>query len=380
MKNITYCHYLDHVCGLKYCLTDRHVKVEFKQTPETFIVEELINLDSLNYSNEDGEYILYKLVKKGIDTLYAIRVISRFFKIPESNIKYIGLKDRDSTSIQYISIKKYLIDEEYNSINKLVINSRNIKLYYVGYINRKLTRKSLIGNKFSIKIGDAIHRDIVSDILKKIIAHGLPSYYGYQRFGTKRYNTHLVGKYIVLKDYSRAVNELLYSLYPRESINSLLARAMNKLDRVYRLHYERRISRLLRKKKILEDIIFGLKKPFLLLFIEAYLSYLFNEALNKFIETHKWVDDREICVYGPGCSDDEELYYGILLREGLTSFSLIESLRSLGLSGWRRRIMLKPTNPKILIRNGELWIGFSLKMGQYATIVLRELFKENLVI
>ena len=102
MKNTTYCHYLDHVCGLKYCLIDKYVKVEYKQTPETFIVEEVINLDSLNYSNEDGEYILYKLVKKGIDTLYAIRVISRFFKIPESNIKYIGLKDRDSTSIQYI--------------------------------------------------------------------------------------------------------------------------------------------------------------------------------------------------------------------------------------------------------------------------------------
>ncbi len=380
MKDITYCHYLDHVCGLKYCLTDKYVKVEYKQTPETFIVEEVINLNSLNYSNEDGEYILYKLVKKGIDTLYAIRIISRFFKIPESNIKYIGLKDRDSTSIQYISIKKYLINEEYNSINKLVIDSQNIKLYYIGYINRKLTKKSLIGNKFSIKIGDAVHRDVVSDIFKRIIIHGLPSYYGYQRFGTKRYNTHLIGKYIVLKDYSRAVNELLYSLYPRESIDSLLARAMNKLDRVYRLHYERRISRLLRKRKILEDIIFSLKKPILLLFIEAYLSYLFNEALNKFIETYKWVDDREICVHGPGCSDNEELYYEILSREGLTCFSLVESLRSLGLSGWKRRIMLKPANPKILIRNGELWIEFSLKMGQYATIVLRELFKENLVI
>jgi len=380
MKNITYCHYLDHVCGLKYCLTDKYVKVEYKQTPETFIVEEEINLDSLNYSNENGEYILYKLVKKGIDTIYAIRVISRFFKIPESNIKYIGLKDRDSTSIQYISIKKYLISEEYNSINKPVIDSQNIKLYYIGYINKKLTRKSLIGNKFSIKIGDAIHREVVSDIFKKIIVHGLPSYYGYQRFGTKRYNTHLIGKYIVLKDYSRAVNELLYSLYPRESIDSLLARAKKKLDRVYRLHYERRITRLLRKRKFLEDIIFGLKKPLLLLFIEAYLSYLFNEALNKFIETYGWVDEREICVYGPRCNDDEELYYEVLLREGLTSFSLIESLRSLGLSGWKRRIMLKPTNPKILIRNGELWIDFSLKMGQYATIVLRELFKENLVI
>ena len=380
MKNITYCHYLDHVCGLKYCLTNKYVKVEYKQTPETFIVEEIIDLDSLNYSNVDGEYILYKLVKKGIDTLYAIRKISRYFKIPESNIKYIGLKDRDSTSIQYISIKKYLIKEKCSSINKLVLDSQNIKLYCVGYINRKLTRKALIGNKFSIKIGEAIHRDVVSDIFKKIIVHGLPSYYGYQRFGTKRYNTHLIGKYIVLKDYSRAVNELLYSLYPRESIDSLLARAMNKLDRIYRLHYERRISRLLRKKKILEDIIFSLRKPLLLLFVEAYLSYLFNEALNKFIETHKWIDDREICVYGPRCNNNKELYYDILLREGLTSFSLIESLRSLGLSGWKREIMLKPINPKILIRNGELWISFTLKMGQYATIVLRELFKENLVI
>ncbi len=380
MKNITYCHYLDHVCGLKYCLTDKYVKVEYKQTPETFIVEEVINLDSLNYSNKDGEYVLYKLVKKGIDTLYAIRVISKFFKIPESNIKYIGLKDRDSTSIQYVAIKKYLISEEYDSINKLVIDHQNIKLYCIGYINRKLSRKHLIGNKFSIKIGDAIHRDVVSDIIKKIIVHGLPSYYGYQRFGTKRYNTHLIGKYILLKEYSRAVNELLYSLYPRESIDSLLARAMKKLDRVYRLHYERRISRLLRRTKILEEIIFNLKKPLLSLFIEAYLSYLFNEALNKFIETYGWVNDREICVYGPRCSEGEELYYEILLREGLTGSSLIESLRSLGLNGWKRRIVLKPLNPKILIRNDELWISFSLEMGQYATIVLRELFKENLVI
>lgn len=380
MKRITYCHYLDHVCGLKYCLIDKYIKQEYKQTPETFIVEEVIDLDSLNYSNKDGEYILFKLVKKGIDTPYAIRVISRFFRIPESNIKYIGLKDKDSTSIQYISIKKYLINSYHSYKNNPVIDSKNIKLYYIGYINKKLTRKHLIVNKFSIRIGNIQYKDIVSDIFRRIIGHGLPSYYGYQRFGTKRYNTHLIGKYILLKNYSRAINELLYSLYPKESIDALLARAFNKLDRIYRLYYEQRTSKLLRRRRILESIIFAIKKPLLLLFIEAYLSYLFNEALNKFIEIHKWVDNQEICVYGPRCNDNALLYHEILLREGLTSSSLIESLSSLGISGWRRKVVLKPSNYRTLVRNGELWVEFSLKKGQYATIVLRELFKENLLI
>ncbi len=380
MNKPIYCHHLDYVCGLKYCLTNGYVKVEYRQSPDTFIVEELIDYGKLGYSRADGEYVLYRLVKKGVDTLYALRTIAKYYRIPYTNIGFLGLKDRDSLSVQYITIKKHLVREDYARHNELVFERDNIKLYFIGYIRGKLHRKALIGNRFSIRIGDPKYTDLVKDIIKKINKYGLPSYYGYQRFGTKRYNTHLIGKYIILGNIAYAVRELLYSLYPRETINSLIARSERKLNRIYRLYYEWRLSRILSKKRSLEAVIYGLKKNVLLLFIEAYQSYLFNEALNRYIKKYGWVREEEICVYGPGCRGNSDLYHDILCVEGLSADSLVNSLSSYGVSGWRRNIVLKLVDPEINILNGELWIKFTLGIGQYATIVLRELFKENLLI
>ncbi len=376
----TYRHRLDYIAGLKHYLTGDSLPLEYRQSPSTFIVEEKIDLEGLGFNTEEGDYIVFKVSKSSVDTFYATRLLSRRLGIPANNIYLLGLKDRDSKSIQYLFIRKEIILNTSLSMNTpLIHDPPKLVISPIGFTRRKPRPHDLLGNIFHIKIGDKKYEGMLRKILSQISSKGLPSYYGYQRFGSVRYNTHVIGKYIILGDYTRALWELLYSLYPRESAGSLQARVEGSFNRVYRLIYERRVNRLLRQGRTSEYVIRWLNKRVRKLFIEAYQSYLYNEALNKYIDTYGWVSDETLCVPGPGCFD-EEFYKDIFLREGIDIHCFIEKLLMHRLFGWRRNIMLKPLDIRVYARNDELWISFMLKRGQYASIVIRELFKENYVV
>ena len=62
----------------------------------------------------------------------------------------------------------------------------------------------MIGNQFKIKITDT-----TKDISKFNEFDKILNFYGYQRFGSKRPVTHLIGKALLQQNYTKAVNLLL---------------------------------------------------------------------------------------------------------------------------------------------------------------------------
>ncbi|EQD62248.1 tRNA pseudouridine synthase D, partial [mine drainage metagenome] len=68
----------------------------------------------------------------------------------------------------------------------------------------------LIGNRFIVDL----HANFQNDELSKIIQEldslgGFPNFFAYQRFGSRRPITHIVGKYILKGDFKSAVMEYL---------------------------------------------------------------------------------------------------------------------------------------------------------------------------
>lgn len=100
---------LDRVIGIEVFVYPDKVNAEYMISPDTFYVEELADLDKLGFNESQGEYMVFKAVKKGMDTPELIRRIASKLNIPPNNIIHLGLKDKFSTSTQYLFVKKYII-------------------------------------------------------------------------------------------------------------------------------------------------------------------------------------------------------------------------------------------------------------------------------
>jgi len=363
MSVLTYPHPLDYVVGIKYTLTSTRVNKIFKPTPENFYVEELVDFESIGYNAEKGEYAVILVEKHNIETLRALEVLARALNIPVENLRIMGFKDKAAHTKSYVFIRRTILD-----YSKLPLEKRGLRADLVGYVHVKPSIKYHLGNKFTIIISDVRREDIevFKDIVKQIEIHGLPSYYGYQRFGYHRCNSHILGKHLLFSREDLFADELLTKIYLYEDP----ALVVKRFIRYYRdLRYE---NAYLRGEFMCTCN--SLCKKYINILRNAYSSYLFNLLLNTIIEKWGW-NYLDQGLPTPGCIETSIPLYSTLLEiEGLK----LSDLRALPC--YYRHGLFKPEHGTIRIINGTLHYEFILKRGMYATIVLRELFKDNLVL
>ncbi len=359
-----YPHPLDYATGLKHVLTHRKISAVLEITPDTFTVEEVVNLQDLGFNKDKGDYAVFKVTKRAVDTLRVKRYFAKQLGVPDPNILHLGLKDKESTSTQYFFVKKTLINPEVKELH-----GENFTALLIGFTRVKPTRKSLAGNKFKIKLepSSPSNYDIAEELLKLIATSGLPSYYGYQRFGVERPISHLLGKQILLGREDRFSAFFLRDHYPWENIGSVAARIKGLFPG--RLFYEK-----IYVESPLSKGLELVEKSTSKILVEAYVSYLYNLLLNKLVDTCGW-DCLNKMLPAPGCVEKSlHLYTDLFEKEGLSP----ESIGEMGC--WWRMGLFKPFDISLRLVNNILEIGFSLGQGFYASVVLRELFKENLVL
>lgn len=361
-----YRHPLDYSIGAKYYLLEEKLGIEFKINSKNFFVEEIVKLDNLGFNREKGNYIVFILEKKDIDTFTALHYMKKYLGIPVENFIVLGLKDKDATTKQYVFIKKELVED---NLLREEITEKNSKMRFVGYVLRKPRIHDLVGNVFTIIITNTCNDTYYKlvNMVKKIKQYGLPSYYGYQRFGTKRVNTHLLGKYLVLDRVELFVHELLHGLYPSDDV-SIIYRVLGKITS--NMIYERIII----KHKDIGKAIDKLKSMLRNLYIDAYTSYLYNLLLNKIIDKYGWnalANDYPTI----GCIDFLDKYYKDLMEQ-----ELIPGHKLTYFKCWFRKGLFKPSNNHVIRTENSIRYSFVLEKGYYASIVLREIFKEDLIL
>ncbi len=351
---------LDIITGIRYYLLEKSIDHIYAPSPNTFHVEEIVDLKRMGFTLEKSNYIVLLMTKKGLETLKAIEIIARALRIPQSNIYYLGLKDKHATTKQYLFIKTNILRKE---ISEKLYDSR-IELQRIGYVKRKPNRKFLLGNRFKIIVCGKNIVNELKEILSEITAHGLPNYYGYQRFGVRRPNSHILGKYIVLKRYDLFVGELLSSIYSYEDRDEILHRC-SKIFPGKRFLYENMFNSVL---KLFKNNIY--KKRLVSLLLEAYLSYLFNELLNTLIESCGWKCLKKTYPMA-SCRDAHKYYRDVISVENI-SYSMLKRLTC-----WRRPGIMVPRDISIYMSNNNTVLEFTLGVGEYASIVLREIFKNK---
>ena len=187
---------LDKLIGIStYCTKTEGTGGKIKSSPEQFFVSEILREKSLDKISSSGSYAVYKLKKQGIDTNHALSDIFTKYGL---RLKALGLKDANATTEQYVCDMT-----TGRSTNALVTNRYTLEK--IGLLQKPLTKKDMVGNHFKIKIEDVDF----SKISKFNEQDKIINFFGYQRFGSRRPVSHLIGKAILQKNFDHAVETLL---------------------------------------------------------------------------------------------------------------------------------------------------------------------------
>ena len=307
-----------------------------KQTPEDFIVKEIINVKT----EDKGIYSYFVLKKKDYNTVEAIEKIANKLNIPSKFIGFAGNKDKRAVTEQVISIKTT------KKINDLRLD--DIDLEYIGKGNEPVSLGSHEGNQFVITIRNLASRE--TDKIKKISKNKLlvPNYFGEQRFSK---NNIEIGRSMIKKDFKKA--------------SELAGLKVNNNDYVGGL---RKIN-----KKVLT------------LYLHAYQSYLFNDTINQYLKINKNKPVKNIKIpiigFGTETSNNQlgKIINGILKQEkiSLRDF-IIRQMPELSLEGAERDLFAEVKDFKIIkLGKGKATISFYLPKGSYATVVIEKLFSRQ---
>jgi tRNA pseudouridine13 synthase len=146
-----------------------------KTIPEDFEVEEIPAYEP----SGSGDHLFLWIEKRGMGAEYFQRQIARRLDIPVGEVGTAGLKDRHAITRQMVSVPGIVGDRLSN------LDGDGIRVLSVSRHTNKLKPGHLHGNRFRILVRDAdpAAAERFPPILERIQSDGLPNFYGAQRFG-----------------------------------------------------------------------------------------------------------------------------------------------------------------------------------------------------
>ena len=412
-----------------YVTSQKGIGGTIRNQYEDFYVEEIPEI----VPEGEGPNVYVWIEKLGRTTLDVVLDIARDLHVSRKRMGFAGMKDKKAITRQWICIANMDSDEQFRQVENLDIYKTDFLKIVRG--RKKLRMGQLKGNKFKILIKDLddIEKsaDIANEVLSQLETTGVPNYFGWQRFGKPRTITHLVGRALVENDLEKAVSTYIGNPVEDEGEENKLARQAyddgnleESLDLMGKsMRYEKMmIKELIRdsKKGDLTDksymnALHALPKPLQRMFVHAYQSYLFNEAvsnrvamgIDKYIEGDIIIDNEENIVRDKTPEEYQELItnfkanptcplFGtkvpfaegevgvmeenILKKYGITKQDFeVPKMPRLGSHGLRRQMRFQVWDGSATPTDEGVLCEFSIDKGSYATAVLREIMKKDVI-
>jgi len=294
-----------------------------KQNNKDFRVTEL----PLAMPSGEGEHIWLQVKKDSANTAYVAQCIADYASVKVMDVGYAGLKDRYAITEQWFSV--YFPKGETPDFLQLTHDEFTVLAQHRHV--KKCRRGDLLGNQFEIVLRDVEGEQArIEANLLQIQQHGVPNYFGPQRFGRDGGNV--------------------------EQGHLMLTREIR--------------VRQQKKKGI---------------YLSAVRSFVFNEILAARINNGLWGKTIEGDVL-----DDQGMSTGALWGRGRISTAaaaadlenaiakrhapLCEGMEYAGLKQERRAFAAIPKNMTWQwLNESQLQLSFSLSAGYYATSVMREI-------
>jgi tRNA pseudouridine13 synthase len=412
---------LELLLGMKYYASDAAgIGGKLRTYPSDFIVEE-ISLPEKGGSG--GPYLICTLTKTNWELQHAIKEIAKRLGISHRRIGWAGTKDRNAITRQRISLYNVTAEQAAG------IRLKDITLEPVGQVNEALSLGDLLGNRFEIILRDADPSDLETRVrtITETVSQGIPNYFGIQRFGATRPVTHLVGEWILKRDFEQAVMTYVGKEFcgEPENVRAIRTAFLNNRDipsalrdLPVQMSYERAMLHYLHKHPDdYQGALRELPPKLLSMFVSAFQSYLFNSALSQRLDDGYTLDDPlpgdrlifsngrtdtvtatninavslhirrgrcTIALFMPGKeqleqkSEGDRAVFALLEKYGITAqdFKMASAFVHTKFDGAWRPIVLK-TAIESRLENPGVWLKFSLPPGHYATTVCREYMKAD---
>jgi tRNA pseudouridine13 synthase len=137
----------------------------------------------------EGEHLFLQIKKRDQNTQWVAGLLSKLAGIKRNDVSFCGLKDRFAVTTQWFSL--YLPGRE---LTLEQLQHDDFKILSTARHHKKLRRGMHSGNQFRLVLRefDALEEQLeeIEARLQKIASHGVPNYFGEQRFGHDCGNLH----------------------------------------------------------------------------------------------------------------------------------------------------------------------------------------------
>lgn len=294
----------------------------------------------------EGEHVYLEVTREGRTTRDVQLTLAAALGVPPAAVGYAGLKDKAGRCTQRFSIATARED----AAAAVAGADESLRVRDLGRHGNKLRRGHLLGNRFRVVVRGAEGPDAVTHaagIVDGLAAHGVPNWFGLQRFGADRQNASR-GRRLIhgARGPDRWTASVWLSAWQAELFNRWLLARLGGLERVLR-----------------GDVV---KKT------DTGGLFTVEDAAAE----QRRLDAGEIVVTGPlfggrmreAEGEAGEMERRVLMKDGVTP----ARLSRLRLPGARRVAMLRPADVSVEAAEGGVVVEFSLPKGSYATTVLRE--------
>lgn len=317
-----------------------------KSAPEDFEVEEL----PAYQPSGAGDFLYLWIEKRGMGAEYFTRQVARRLDVPTGEVGTAGLKDRHAVTRQMVSVPAAA------EPRLTQLEGDGIRVLNVSRHTNKLKPGHLHGNRFRILVRevDAQAAERLPPLLERMRQHGLPNFYGTQRFGRDG-ETGRLGFELLRGGDVRVRSPFLRKL--------ALSAAQSGL---FNLCLAKRLTDGLLRKVLPGDVM--AKWPFGGLFVAHDLA----------VEQARF-DARETVTAGPmfgrktfaAEGDAATREAAVLAEAGLTPASF-QGFGKL-MQGTRRHNLIFIDDLSAVIEPEGVRCTFTLPAGSYATVLLREI-------
>jgi len=321
-----------------------------RATPEDFRVDEVLGFEP----DGAGGHALLVVEKRGANTAWVAAQLARAAGASTRDVGWSGHKDRNAVTRQAFTIpwpEKLPLDA------CLAAAGEGYRVLQVARHGRKLRPGSHRANRFVLRVRDlAGDRDALQERLAMISRHGVPNYFGPQRFGRGGSNLARAGAWAAggAPPRERAVRAFALSAARSAIFNAVVA------ERVRLGSWDR----LLRGEAVMLD---GRRSFFRAAEVDAALE-MRCEAMDVHPSGPLW---------GRGESPAADEAQAVESAVATAEPALCALLEAQGLEQERRSLRLPVRDLVWSLEGPDLALSFELPRGAFATAVLHEILRDS---
>ncbi|WDE06392.1 tRNA pseudouridine(13) synthase TruD [Thalassomonas viridans] len=295
----------------------------------------------------EGEHLLIHIRKTGANTVYVARQLAKYFKVKEALVSYAGLKDRFAVTEQWFGV--HVPGKQVYDLSDLTIDGVEVLAY--ARHNKKLKTGALTGNRFEITLRNVTHIDALKQRWQQIVEHGVPNYFGEQRFGIEGGN---IDKARELFAGTKVKDKKKRGIYLSAARSYLFNHVVSQR---------------------IQNNTFDVLAPGDVCMLAGSQSVFLAEEIDETLKGR--LTEKDIDITAPMWGAGELKTTGEVMafeQEMMAQHQdLCQGLPKFGLKQERRRIRLNVAGTSISTDQDSVTLTFSLPAGSYATTILREL-------